>query len=118
MWGPIIGGAGILAFILTIFAFYNGRATRRLILGEERRTQEISRQEEERTREIFEREEKATREIMEEGQRRTQQILERLEQGQARMQLILGRQEKLLEKLSEQHNTMMEMLRIAQSRGS
>ena len=71
MWGPIMGGAGILAFILGIIAFYNGRATRKLILDEERRTQEI-----------------------------------------------LKRQEKLLEKLSEQHSAMMEMLRIAQSKAS
>lgn len=41
MWGYIIGGATIFALIVGSFSVYNGRATRKLILQEERRTQEI-----------------------------------------------------------------------------
>jgi len=31
MWGYILGGAGLLAFILGLFAFYNSGVTRKLI---------------------------------------------------------------------------------------
>jgi hypothetical protein len=41
MWQYVIGGATIFALIVGLFSVYNGRATRRLIVEEEKRTQEI-----------------------------------------------------------------------------
>ena len=36
-----LGAASLSGFIVGAFSIYNGRATRRLIMGEEKRTQEI-----------------------------------------------------------------------------
>jgi hypothetical protein len=41
MWQYVIGGATIFGLIVGLFSVYNGRATRKLIAEEERRTQEI-----------------------------------------------------------------------------
>ena len=41
MWEYIIGGATLFGLIVGLFSTYNGRATRKLILEQERRTQEL-----------------------------------------------------------------------------
>lgn len=41
MWQYVIGGATIFGLIVGLFSVYNGRATRKLIVEEEKRTQEI-----------------------------------------------------------------------------
>jgi len=69
MWEYVIGGATIFGVIVGLFSVYNGRATRKVIIEEERRTQEI-----------------------------------------------LDRHGKILEKLSDQHSTMIEMIKSIQPR--
>jgi len=99
MWGYIIGGATMFAVIVGFFSVYNGRATRKLILGEERRTQGI---------------------LDQQGKRleRVEEILDRMRQTSDRAQQTLDRHGEILEKLSDQHNTMIEILRTAQNRNS
>ena len=41
MWGYVLGGAALFGLIVGLFSFYNGRVTRKLILAQERRTQEL-----------------------------------------------------------------------------
>ena len=41
MWQYVIGGATIFGLIVGFFSVYNGRATRKLIVEEEKRTQEL-----------------------------------------------------------------------------
>jgi len=69
MWEYVIGEATIFGLIVGLFSVYNGRATRKVIIEEERRTQEI-----------------------------------------------LDRHRKILEKLSDQHSTMVEMIKSIQPR--
>ncbi|KPV64350.1 MAG: hypothetical protein AOA65_0992 [Candidatus Bathyarchaeota archaeon BA1] len=44
MWGYVLGGATMFGVIVGLFSIYNGRATRKVIIEEERRTQEILRE--------------------------------------------------------------------------
>ncbi|MCW3130028.1 MAG: hypothetical protein N2V75_08045 [Methanophagales archaeon] len=72
MWEYVIGGATIFALIGGLFSVYNGRATRRLIVEEMKRTEELIREE-------------------------------------------VGSTQKILEKLSEQHTTMINILKASQT---
>jgi len=72
MWEYVIGGATIFALIVGLFSVYNGRATRRLIVEEMKRTEELIREE-------------------------------------------VGSTQKILEKLSEQHTTMINILKASQT---
>jgi len=72
MWEYVIGGATIFALIVGLFSVYNGRATRRLIVEEMKRTEELIREE-------------------------------------------VGSTQKILEKLSEQHTTMIDILKASQT---
>lgn len=72
MWKYVIGGATIFALIVGLFSVYNGRATRRLIVEEMKRTEELIREE-------------------------------------------VGSTQKILEKLSEQHTTMINILKASQT---
>ena len=72
MWEYVIEGATIFALIVGLFSVYNGRATRRLIVEEMKRTEELIREE-------------------------------------------VGSTQKILEKLSEQHTTMINILKASQT---
>ncbi len=41
MWEYVLGGATLFGLIVGLFSVYNGRATRKLMLEQERRTQEL-----------------------------------------------------------------------------
>ena len=84
MWGYVIGGATVFAFIVGLFSIYNGRVTRKMILEGEKRTREILKG-------------------ISEGQRRSQEILKGISEGQRRSQ-------KILRTLSEQHVMMIKLL--------
>lgn len=43
MWEYVIGGATVFGLIVGLFSIYNGRASRRVVIEGERRTQEILR---------------------------------------------------------------------------
>ncbi len=72
MWEYVIGGATIFALIVGLFSVYNGRATRKLIVEEVKRTEELIKEE-------------------------------------------TGSTQKILEKLSEQHTTMINILKLKAS---
>ena len=93
MWQYVIGGATIFGLIVGLFSVYNGRVTRKYI-------GELIKE----TRESTEKEIKGTKELMKEEADRTQVLLER-------SQALLERHGKILEKLSEQHATMINMLK-------
>jgi hypothetical protein len=41
MWEYVLGGASLFGLIVGLFSIYNGRATRKLLIGEERLTREM-----------------------------------------------------------------------------
>jgi hypothetical protein len=41
LWEYVLGGATLFGLIVGLFSVYNGRATRKLMLEQERRTQEL-----------------------------------------------------------------------------
>jgi hypothetical protein len=54
MWQYVIGGAIIFGLIVGLFSIYNGRATRRLIVEEMKRTEELNKEETKRIQKILE----------------------------------------------------------------
>ena len=86
MWQYVIGGATIFAVIVGLFSVYNGRAMREYI-GELIKETRVS----------TEKEINETKELIKEETRRSQELLEK--QGE------------ILEKLSEQHITMINLLK-------
>ena len=122
IWGYILGGASIFALIVGLFSIYNGRATRKYI-------ERLIKEENERSREFLERHDKATKESLEritkhlEGHdKATKETMDRISANLGSTSAHLGKMlvrleehdsstKELLGKMSEQHITMMEILK-------
>lgn len=94
MWEYVLGGASLFGLIVGLFSIYNGRATRKLLVEEERLTREIIEKLVSRIDEGFRK--------MDEGFRRMDEGFRRMDEGFRKMDERFARMdERFIEILME-----------------
>ncbi|MCX8205263.1 MAG: hypothetical protein N3H31_06405 [Candidatus Nezhaarchaeota archaeon] len=93
MWEYVLGGATVFGLIVGLFSIYNGRATRKLLMEEERMTRSLIAKMDERIAKVDE---------------RMAKMDERIAKVDERLEAILRSIEALIERGSKEHAAILE----------